>query len=75
MRRALKTITDRQAAVLDYIEDCILKHQMPPTRAEIADHFGMKSRNGAEEIVKRLAALKRIELIPGSSRGIRLVPP
>jgi repressor LexA len=74
LKRRLAQITEKQEAVLNYIEDCILKNQMPPTRAEIAKHFGYKSRNAADEIVKRLAALRRIELVPNNSRGIKLVP-
>ena len=45
---------------------------MPPTRAEIADFFGFKSANAAEEHLKALAKKGFIEMIPGTSRGIRL---
>ena len=45
---------------------------MPPTRAEIAKRLGFKSANAAEEHLKALAKKGRIEIIPGTSRGIRL---
>jgi repressor LexA len=46
---------------------------MPPTRAEIAKFFGFKSANAAEEHLKALAKKGYIEMLPGTSRGIRLV--
>ena len=46
---------------------------MPPTRVEIADALGFKSANAAEEHLKALAKKGAIEMVPGASRGIRLV--
>jgi repressor LexA len=66
-------LTERQEQVLDYIEDCIEKEQLPPSRAQIAIRFGFKSPNAAEEIVKALARKGRVTLTPNVSRGIRLV--
>lgn len=45
---------------------------MPPTRAEIANRLGFKSANAAEEHLKALAKKGFIEIMPGTSRGIRL---
>ena len=45
---------------------------MPPTRAEIAQQLGFRSPNAAEEHLRALARKGCIELLPGSSRGIRL---
>jgi len=45
---------------------------MPPTRAEIASHFGFRSANAAEDHLKALARKGMIELQSGVSRGIRL---
>ena len=45
---------------------------MPPTRAEIAQKLGFKSANAAEEHLKALAK-RVIEIMPGTSRGIRLL--
>jgi len=44
----------------------------PPTRAEIAAELGFKSANAAEEHLKALARKGAIELVGGTSRGIRL---
>ena len=46
---------------------------MPPTRAEIAETLGFRSANAAEEHLRALARKGFIELLPGASRGIRVV--
>ncbi|MCL4127019.1 UNVERIFIED_CONTAM: hypothetical protein GTU68_018283 [Idotea baltica] len=46
---------------------------MPPTRAEIARELGFRSANAAEEHLKALARKQVIEIIPGASRGIRIL--
>lgn len=65
-------LTEMQEKVLDYIEHCI-ENGMPPTRKEICEHFGWKSENNADEKLRALARLGRIELLPGTARGIKLV--
>src|SRR5690606_3885535 len=63
----------RQAQVLDLIRQFIAATGFPPTRAEIARQLGFRSPNAAEEHLRALARKGVIELIPGSSRGIRLL--
>ncbi len=65
-------LTDRQAEILALIRDCLDETGLPPTRAEIAAALGFRSANAAEGHLKALARKGAIELIPGSSRGIRL---
>lgn len=65
-------LTEVQEQVLDYIEDCI-QAGLPPTRAEMAAHFGWKSANTADEHLRALSRRGRIELIPFTARGIKLV--
>ena len=65
-------LTERQEEVLGYIADCIEHYRLPPTRAEIAKHFRMRSPNAAQEIVQRLVDKGCLVLIKGSSRGIML---
>jgi len=45
---------------------------MPPTRAEIAEALGFRSVNAAEEHLRALERKGALELLPGTSRGIRL---
>lgn len=68
----LKPLTPRQQQIFDLIKENISETGMPPTRAEIATFFGFKSANAAEEHLKALAKKGYIEMLPGTSRGIRL---
>ena len=69
----LRPLTKRQQQIYDLIKDKIKDTGMPPTRAEIANFFGFKSANAAEEHLKALAKKGYIEMLAGTSRGIRLV--
>ncbi|MCE2572375.1 transcriptional repressor LexA [Motilimonas eburnea] len=69
----MKPLTPRQAEILELIKDNIAATGLPPTRAEIAKQLGFKSANSAEEHLKALAKKGAIEMMPGTSRGIRLV--
>jgi len=68
-------LTKRQQQVLDVIKDKIASNGYPPTRVEIAKKLGFKSANAAEDHLKALARKGVIELIAGTSRGIRLCAP
>ena len=68
----MNSLTNRQAQVLDLIKQYIADTGYPPTRADIARELGFKSPNAAEEHLKALARKGAIEMIPGTSRGIRL---
>ena len=68
----MRPLTPRQQQIFDFIKENISATSMPPTRAEIAVHFGFKSANAAEEHLKALAKKGYIEMLAGTSRGIRL---
>ena len=65
-------LTARQQQILTLIETAIAQTGAPPTRAEIATELGFKSANAAEEHLQALARKGMIELVSGTSRGIRL---
>ncbi len=65
-------LTTRQEQILDYIKDYLHETGFPPTRSEIAQEMGFKSPNAAEEHLRALARKGAIEMMPGTSRGIRL---
>ncbi|MDX1302700.1 transcriptional repressor LexA [Photobacterium sp.] len=69
----MKPLTPRQQEVFDLIKAKIEDSGMPPTRAEIARELGFRSANAAEEHLKALARKEVIEIIPGASRGIRVL--
>ncbi len=65
-------LTARQQQILSLIQSTIARTGAPPTRAEIASELGFKSANAAEEHLQALARKGVIELVSGTSRGIRL---
>ena len=68
-----QTLTARQAEILNLIREYIEDNGLPPTRAEIANLLGFRSANAAEEHLRALERKGVIELVPGASRGIRLM--
>jgi len=66
-------LTVRQAEILQFIQRFIEVTGMPPTRAEMARELGFRSANAAEEHLRALKRKGVIELLPGTSRGIRLL--
>jgi len=65
-------LTDRQQQILELVQSAIERTGAPPTRAEIATELGFRSPNAAEEHLQALARKGVIELVGGTSRGIRL---
>ncbi|MFU2078192.1 transcriptional repressor LexA [Avibacterium endocarditidis] len=69
----MKALTARQQEVYELLKRHLETTGMPPTRAEISRELGFRSPNAAEEHLKALARKGVIEIIPGASRGIRLL--
>lgn len=68
-------ITDRQRAVLRFIQDFIAKEHFPPTLREIGNHFGMKSTNGVNDHLVALEKKGFIKRRSDISRGIEVLHP
>jgi repressor LexA len=68
-----ETLTKRQAEILDLIRSYVAEEGCPPTRAEIAASLGFRSANAAEDHLRALERKGVIDLVSGTSRGIRLV--
>ena len=68
----MQELTRRQEEILNLIKEWIETTGSPPTRAEIAQHFGFSSPNAAEQHLKVLAKKGVLDLVPGVSRGIQL---
>ncbi len=66
-------LTTRQTEILQFIQRFMETTGMPPTRAEMARELGFRSANAAEEHLRALKRKGVIELLPGTSRGIRLL--
>jgi len=68
----MRELTPRQRQVLFLLQKVIAETGMPPTRAEIAKELGFRSINAAEDHLRALARKGAIELLPSTSRGIKL---
>jgi repressor LexA len=64
--------TVRQSEILDFVRQALAETGAPPTREEIARAFGFRSLNAAEQHLQALQRKGLIELVAGTSRGIRL---
>ena len=71
----MEELTRRQAEILELICTHLEETGFPPTRAEIAAHFGFSSPNAAEEHLRALERKGAIEILPGASRGLRVLQP
>ena len=69
----MKGLTDKQRAILDFIEDFMEKEVMAPTVYEIADHFKIKTST----VFAHLRSLQRKKFLARSSkaRSISLLRP
>jgi repressor LexA len=68
----MRDLTPRQKQILTLVQKVMNDSGMPPTRAEIAKTLKFRSVNAAEEHLRALERKGVIELLPGTSRGIRL---
>src|SRR5262245_34420280 len=66
-------LSPRQLEVLAFIRRFTQEHGLPPTRAEIAEGLGLKNRQGIDQHLRALETKGAIELVPGISRGIRIL--
>lgn len=72
-RFSMHELTKRQTQILNMIQSHIEDTGYPPTRTDICEHFGFRSPTAADDHLKALEKKGVIELIPGASRGIRLL--
>lgn len=69
-KQELSPLTKRQQEIFDYLLEFMTANGAPPTRVEIAENFGFRSPNAAEDHLKALDKKGHIELKSGTSRGI-----
>ena len=67
-----RPLTKRQKEVLTFVADHIESAGFPPTRNELAKHFGFRSPNAAESHLRALENKGVIRIEAGHSRGITL---
>lgn len=69
----MDTLTPRQAEIRQFIRAYQETAGYPPSRAEIAEHFGFSSLNSVAGHLEALARKGAIRLAPDIPRGIRLL--
>ena len=69
----MQELTKRQQEILRMIQSHIERTGYPPTRTDICEHFGFRSPTAADDHLRALERKGAIELIPGTSRGIRVL--
>lgn len=67
-------VTPRQRQVYEFIAKHIDMQRLPPTIAEIGNHFKMSSSASVHSILSALEREGLIKRIPNVSRGIELIP-
>jgi len=72
-KKKKQELTPRQSDVFKFIKRFQSKHGYPPTRQEISDQFGFKSKNAATDHIRLIASKGWIEVVPGINRGIKIV--
>ncbi len=67
-----KELTEKQKRILDYIIDRRVDAGMPPTLAELAEHFGYRNRATVQQHLQALEKKGYLKRNPKLSRGIEL---
>jgi hypothetical protein len=70
---AARALTPRQFEIFGFLKASLASTGLPPTRSEIARHFGFASLNAAECHLRAIADKGYLTLTPNISRGIRIV--
>lgn len=70
-RRAL---TPSQIGIFTFLQEHIKTRGIAPTRGEIAEHFGFRSPNAAQEHLVALEKKGYVQLGSGKARAIRCIP-
>lgn len=67
----MNSLPPRQRELLAFLRRYTERTGLPPSRGDIAEALGI-SRQTADQQLRALAAKGHVELVPGTSRGIRL---
>ena len=70
---ALKPLTPKEKAVLEFIESTIMSSGVSPSYQEIKEHFGLASFNSVQNYLKQLTAKGYVETEPHQKRALRIL--
>ena len=69
----MQELTNRQQDVLDAIKAHIRRHGVPPSRTELAHSLDLAEASSVTGHLARLADAGRIDVLPNTNRGIRVL--
>ena len=69
----MRSLTNRQEQILEWIKRFIQFYGIPPTRVELAHGVGLKDASCVGPHLQTLAERGWIQLFPGKNRGIRVL--
>jgi len=69
----VKSLTDKQSKIYEFISAWQMENGYPPTQAEIRDHFGFCSLNAVRSHLVLIEKKGYVRLNCGKARGIQLV--
>jgi repressor LexA len=69
----LDRLTEKQATVLEFLRWFIGANGYPPTLRDLCKRFRWSSPNAASDHLQALKAKGAIAIVPGVSRGIRVL--
>lgn len=70
----MRPLTEKQAAVLDYVITCVEKENRTPTLRQICGKFKMRSTGSAKGVISALVKKNELVKDDGLQRGVRLNP-
>lgn len=73
MKKIMPPLTEKEKAVLAYIEDVLAERGISPSYQEIRDHFGFASFNSVQNYLKQLQNKEYILIPPHQKRAIQIL--
>ena len=69
----LPSLTSKEKAVLQFIEDELLENEISPSYQEICDHFGFASYNSVQNYLKQLSSKGYVHIPQNQKRAIQIL--
>lgn len=73
MKKVVVPLTEKEKAVLQYIESVLAETGISPSYQEIRDHFGFASFNSVQNYLKQLQNKGYIQIPPHQKRAIQIL--
>ena len=71
----IKKLTKCQRRIVEFIQTCVRDSGRPPTRKEIAHHFGYRSLTTVEDHLRLIVQKGFLKMEPNQARGLQVMLP